>query len=194
MPTGRHDARRSLYRRSRRKLPTGRPSWPGTEAQVLTRRSRRRGHSVALDPLARPVPTDRTRMMTESPRKPHPPIGFPSALRAPEKPMGGHRCRHPNPQAHRQSQPNLTAEKTRERYRGPPGRPAGPPPHLPHTVMPGLVPGIHVLRHRGAGRERARRRRDGDARNKSGHDDWGERCAGERPPRQTFAAKLAPKI
>ena len=45
-----------------------------------------------------------------------------------------------------------------------------------HFVMPGLVPGIHVLRHRGAGRERARRRRDVDGRNKSGHD--GERDAG----------------
>ena len=42
------------------------------------------------------------------------------------------------------------------------------------TVMPGLVPGIHVLRHRGAGRARARRRRDVDARNKSGHDAVGE--------------------
>ena len=46
-----------------------------------------------------------------------------------------------------------------------------PPP--PPTVMPGLVPGIHVLRHRGAGRARARRRRDVDARNKSGHDGEG---------------------
>ena len=35
------------------------------------------------------------------------------------------------------------------------------------AVMPGLVPGIHVLRHRGARRQRARRRRDVDARNKS---------------------------
>ena len=41
------------------------------------------------------------------------------------------------------------------------------------TVMPGLVPGIHALRQRGAGRARARRRRDVDARNKSGHDGRG---------------------
>ena len=47
---------------------------------------------------------------------------------------------------------------------------SGAPPSPP-TVMPGLVPGIHVLRHRGAGRAEARRRRDVDARNKSGHDD-----------------------
>ena len=40
----------------------------------------------------------------------------------------------------------------------------------------GLVPGIHVLRHRGAGGERTRRWRDVDARNKSGHD--GGRGAG----------------
>ena len=44
---------------------------------------------------------------------------------------------------------------------------------LPSVVMPGLVPGIHVLRHRGASRARARRRRDVDARNKSGHDEKG---------------------
>ena len=44
---------------------------------------------------------------------------------------------------------------------------------LPHHVMPGLVPGIHVLRRRGAGPARARRRRDVDARNKSGHDGGG---------------------
>ena len=34
LPTDRHDALRSLYWRSRRTLPTGRPSWPETEAQV----------------------------------------------------------------------------------------------------------------------------------------------------------------
>ncbi len=39
--------------------------------------------------------------------------------------------------------------------------------------MSGLVPGIHVLRHRGTNRARARRRRDVDARNKSGHDGIG---------------------
>ncbi len=55
MQTDRHDACPSLYWRSRRKLPTRRPSWPGTEAQVPPRCSRRRGCSVALDPLARPV-------------------------------------------------------------------------------------------------------------------------------------------
>ncbi len=55
VPTGRHDAFRSLYWRSRRKLPTGRPSWPGTGAQVPPRCSRRRGRSVAPDPLARPA-------------------------------------------------------------------------------------------------------------------------------------------
>ena len=42
--------------------------------------------------------------------------------------------------------------------------------------MAGLVPAIHVWRHRGAGRERARRRSDVDARNESGHD--GGRDAG----------------
>ena len=46
--------------------------------------------------------------------------------------------------------------------------------------MPGLVPGIHVLLHRGASRERARRRRDVDARNKSGHDGRTEETS--RPP------------
>ncbi len=46
-------------------------------------------------------------------------------------------------------------------------------PVCSHVVMPGLVPGIHVLRHRGASQEWARRRRDVDARNKSGHDDGG---------------------
>ncbi len=43
--------------------------------------------------------------------------------------------------------------------RGLPRRPA-----FPHRVMPGLVPGIHALRHRGARRQRAGRRRDVDAR------------------------------
>ena len=42
--------------------------------------------------------------------------------------------------------------------------------------MPGLVPGIHVLRHRGARRERAKRWMDVDARNKSGHDVGGKRA------------------
>ena len=37
VPTSRYDAFRSLYWRSRRKLPTGRPSWPGTEALVPPR-------------------------------------------------------------------------------------------------------------------------------------------------------------
>ena len=37
--------------------------------------------------------------------------------------------------------------------------------------MPGLVPGIHVLRHRGVGRERTSRRRDVDGRDKPGHDE-----------------------
>ena len=44
------------------------------------------------------------------------------------------------------------------------------------VVMPGLVPGIHVLRHRGVSRERSHRPKDVDARNKSGHD--GGRDAG----------------
>ena len=37
------------------KLPTGHPSWPGTEARVLTRCSKRGGHLVTPGPLARPV-------------------------------------------------------------------------------------------------------------------------------------------
>ena len=37
--------------------------------------------------------------------------------------------------------------------------------------MPGLVPGIHVLRHRGVGPVRTSRWRDVDARDKPGHDD-----------------------
>ena len=49
--------------------------------------------------------------------------------------------------------------------------------------MPGLVPGIHAVRHRGASRARARRRRGVDARNKSGHDENGP-GAEERPPRK----------
>ncbi len=48
--------------------------------------------------------------------------------------------------------------------------PSWPAQRRPPPVMPGLVPGIHVLRHRGASGERTRRRRDMDARNKSGHD------------------------
>ena len=49
-------------------------------------------------------------------------------------------------------------------------------PAFPHAVMAGLVPAIHVLWHRGAGRERARRRKHVDGRNKSGHDDRWRRC------------------
>ena len=41
--------------------------------------------------------------------------------------------------------------------------------------MPGLVPAIHVPRHRGAGREGTRRRSHVDARNESGLDDTGRR-------------------
>ena len=54
--------------------------------------------------------------------------------------------------------------------------PAAPRPSAApaHTAMPGLVPGIHVLRRRGASRERMRRWREVDARNQSGHDDDGE--------------------
>ena len=49
-------------------------------------------------------------------------------------------------------------------------------------VMPGLVPGIHVLRRRGASRERARRRSDVDARNKSRHDDMRAVAGVHTPP------------
>ena len=51
-------------------------------------------------------------------------------------------------------------------------RPSAP---SPHCVMAGLVPAIHVLRHRGVSREPTRRWRDVDARNMSGHDVVGER-------------------
>ena len=67
------------------------------------------------------------------------------------------------------------------RGRRAPRRPATPYPADARTlqiVMPGLVPGIHVLRHRGAGREGARRPTHVDARNKSGHDGGGQRGAG----------------
>ncbi len=63
-----------------------------------------------------------------------------------------------------------------------PTRPSWPTPWpVPYLVMPGLVPGIHVLLHRGAGRERTRRWRDVDARNKSGHDGVGEAGSTQRP-------------
>ena len=57
--------------------------------------------------------------------------------------------------------------------------------------MAGLVPAIHVSRHRGASREGARRRPDVDTRNKSGHDDRG---AGDIPiaePHQPTARHAA---
>ena len=47
------------------------------------------------------------------------------------------------------------------------------PSRFPFSVMAGLVPAIHVSRHRGASREGTRRRPDVDARNKSGQDDRG---------------------
>ena len=60
-----------------------------------------------------------------------------------------------------------------------------------HHVMPGLVPGIHVLRRRGANRERARRRRNVDARNKSGHDERsGEAGKTARPMRSHTNFKI----
>ena len=73
-----------------------------------------------LLPVPRPVPSamDGTRMMAGSPHTLHPPIGLPSALRAPEKPMGEHQCCYLSPATDRQSQPKPTAEKRRERYRG----------------------------------------------------------------------------
>ena len=49
----------------------------------------------------------------------------------------------------------------------------------PLLVMPGLVPGIHVLRHRGVSRERTCRWRHVGTRNKSGHDDMGGRRQAE---------------
>ena len=64
---------------------------------------------------------------------------------------------------------------------------------LPHHVMPGLVPGIHVLRHRGARRERARRRRGVDARNKSGHDG-GEGGACRKPARANALHRVRPTL
>ena len=75
---------------------------------------------------------------------------------------------------------------------GTPASPGAVPGLAPvsSTVMPGLVPGIHAVRHRGANRERARRRRDVDARNKSGHDGWGKRMAGRCAPRPTSSPPI----
>ena len=89
MPTDRHDALRSLYWRSRRTLPTGRPSWPGTGAQVPPRCSRHRGRLVAPGPLARPVRNGRNPTMAGSFGALHPSTGSPSALRAPGEPVDG---------------------------------------------------------------------------------------------------------
>ena len=55
---------------------------------------------------------------------------------------------------------------------------AGEVPSSPPAVMAGLVPAIHVSRHRGARGEGARRRPDVDTRNKSGHDGGGKAGAG----------------
>ena len=52
------------------------------------------------------------------------------------------------------------------------------------SVMPGLVPGIHALRYRGASPARPRRRRGVDARNKSGHDGKGRSGVPVAGPRQ----------
>ena len=56
MPTDRHDALRSLYWRSRRILPTGRPSWPGTEAQVPPQVLTAQGALGCSRPLGPPRP------------------------------------------------------------------------------------------------------------------------------------------
>ena len=117
LPTGRHDALRSLYRRSRRKLPTGRPSWPGTEARVPPGAHGAGGSRLLPIPWPVPSTMNRTNTMAGSPHRLHPPIALPSARRASVKPMGGyHRC-CPSPGTDPQSQRNLTAEERHERYR-----------------------------------------------------------------------------
>ena len=72
--------------------------------------------------------------------------------------------------------------------RGPRCRPAFP------IVMPGLVPGIHVLWHRGARRERARRGRDVDARNKSGHDGMRAVAGAPHRPAPSSIAPSSPPV
>ncbi len=53
--------------------------------------------------------------------------------------------------------------------------------------MPGLVPGIHVPPPPRPRPARSTMPQDVDARNKSGHDGWGERRTGECPPRPTLS-------
>jgi len=66
-----------------------------------------------LLPIPWPVPSpmDGTDMMAGSPHRLHPPVAFPSALRASAKATGGQRPCRLNPRTHRQSQRNLAAEK-----------------------------------------------------------------------------------
>ena len=84
-----------------------------------------------------------------------------------------------------------TVRASRDTDFGSPASPRFPRSSSP-AVMAGLVPAIHVSRHRGARREGTGRRPHVDARNESGHDDTGG--GGGRPHRPRVSPAVTPDL